>query len=124
MNYIKKTAIFGLISGLIIGTTQANMDDDIEHWLKSHQWHRMTIGGTKMRTQDVLLMGPLSIIAIGLGFSYFHAACTRDFSVPRVHKGLRGPFEAVCIGCFSLAMGAAGVGSIYQNIRTIQAENQ
>ena len=124
MNYIKKTAIFCLISGLIIGTTQANSGDDIESWLKSHNWHRMTIFGTKMSTQDILFHAPLSIICIGLGFEYFYLALTRDFSAPRVRKGLNGPYEAIIMGTGILALGVTGLGIICHNTQAIQAENQ
>lgn len=125
MNYIKKTAIFCLIAGLIIGTAQANMEDEIEGWLKSHNWHRMTIWGTKMSTQDLLVDGPLSVLLSGLGIFGIYFAFTKDDSaIERAGHFIKSPVIDGTVGCISLALGAAGLALIYHNTQAIQAENQ
>lgn len=125
MHYLKKTVIFALLSGLMIGNTQANMDDDIEDFLTRHNWHRVTVWNTKMRTQDLFLDGPLSILAIGLGVGCLRLPFIKDYSIPRsIGKSFNHPFEDVIMGCMALTIGAAGLASIYYNTLKVQTENQ
>lgn len=125
MNFLKKTALFALISGLMIGTARANMEDNIESFLRDHNWHRTTIWDTKMRTQDIFLSGPLNIFCIAFGAGCLQLPFTRNYSiVTNVGKSLNHPFEDVIIGGIALTMGIVGLGLIYQKTKAIQAENK